>query len=137
MIFLDTGFLIALFNKRDNHHKRVLEVFGELRGKSLADELLTTDLVIIETITFLVRKVSHERSVYVGERLYSQNIARIYETRLEDHKPAFEYLKRHEDKKYSVVDCMSFVVMERLGLREALAVDSDFTHSFVARPGPI
>jgi hypothetical protein len=27
------------------------------------------------------------------------------------------------------------VVMEKLGIREALAVDSDFTHRFVARPG--
>lgn len=27
--------------------------------------------------------------------------------------------------------------MEALGIREALAVDSDFTHRFVARPGPL
>ncbi len=35
-----------------------------------------------------------------------------------------------------MVDCLSFVVMERLGIREALAVDEDFTHRFNARPGP-
>ena len=34
------------------------------------------------------------------------------------------------------VDCVSFVVMEKLGIREALAVDEDFTHRFIARPGP-
>jgi len=27
--------------------------------------------------------------------------------------------------------------MEKLGIREALAVDSDFTHRFIARPGPV
>ena len=27
--------------------------------------------------------------------------------------------------------------MEKLGIREALAVDSDFMHRFVARPGPL
>jgi hypothetical protein len=26
--------------------------------------------------------------------------------------------------------------MEKLGIREALAVDSDFTHRFIALPGP-
>jgi predicted DNA-binding antitoxin AbrB/MazE fold protein len=31
----------------------------------------------------------------------------------------------------------AFIVMERLGIREALAVDSDFTHRFIARPGPL
>jgi len=28
------------------------------------------------------------------------------------------------------------VVMDKLGIGEALAVDSDFTHHFTARPGP-
>jgi hypothetical protein len=27
--------------------------------------------------------------------------------------------------------------MEKLGISEALAVDDDFTHHFVARPGPL
>ena len=34
------------------------------------------------------------------------------------------------------MDCLSFVVMEKLGIREALAFDSDFGHRFVIRPGP-
>ena len=69
MIFVDTGFLVALFERRDPDHRRVVEVIQRFKGKSVAKELLTTDLVILETITFLVRKVSHERAVYVGERL--------------------------------------------------------------------
>ena len=51
-------------------------------------------------------------------------------------RAVFDYFKRHSDKKYSTVDCLSFVVMESLGIREALAVDEDFTHRFVTRPGP-
>jgi len=31
---------------------------------------------------------------------------------------------------------LSFVVMEKLGIREALAFDSDFGHRLVIRPGP-
>jgi predicted nucleic acid-binding protein len=54
----------------------------------------------------------------------------------EEERPAFHYFVRHRDKDYSFVDCLSFVVMEKLGIREALAVDSDFTHRFIARPGP-
>ena len=34
------------------------------------------------------------------------------------------------------MDCLSFVVMETLGIREALAFDGDFGHRFVMRPGP-
>jgi hypothetical protein len=31
---------------------------------------------------------------------------------------------------------VSFVVMEAQGIAEALTIDSDFTHRFLARPGP-
>ncbi len=43
---------------------------------------------------------------------------------------------KYHDKDYSPVDCLSFVVMERLEMTEALAINSDFTHRFIARPGP-
>ena len=37
-------------------------------------------------------------------------------------------VRRVGHQSYSFVDCLSFVVMDQLGIREALAVDSDFTH---------
>ena len=48
----------------------------------------------------------------------------------------FALFVRGDDQSYSFVDCVSFVLMEKLGIREALAIDSDFTHRFIARPGP-
>jgi predicted nucleic acid-binding protein len=56
VIFLDTGLLVSLFNKRDRDYPRVLAVFRSFEGKSLPDLLLTTDHVVFETITFLVRQ---------------------------------------------------------------------------------
>jgi predicted nucleic acid-binding protein len=135
VIFVDTSFFIGLFNRRDRDHERVREVFQSVSKKSLG-ELVTTDHVVFETITFFRSKLSHEAAVFVGERLYSETVARIHETNLDDEKAAFDFLKRHPDKKYSAVDCLSFVTMERLGINEALAVDDDFTHRFTARPGP-
>ena len=46
---------------------------------------------------------------------------------------AWRYFVRHEDKLYSLVDCTSFVVMEELGLREALAFDKHFAQAGFAR----
>jgi predicted nucleic acid-binding protein len=40
------------------------------------------------------------------------------------------------DTGYSFVDCLSFVVMDKLGIREALSVDEDFKHRFIVYPGP-
>ena len=63
-------------------------------------------------------------------------MAQIHWATKEEENAAFEFMAKHRDKDYSIIDCLSFVIMERKGIREALAVDSDFTHSFIARPGP-
>lgn len=135
MIFLDTGFLFALVSKRDAHHTRVVDVFRDFNSVRLADHLLTTNHVVAEAIT-LTLKIGHEKAVQLGDQLYGEKLARIHWATPDEERAAFDYVKRHQDQTYSTVDCLSFVVMEKLGIREALAVDSDFTHRFVARPGP-
>ena len=137
MIFVDTSFLLAFFSEDDADHERVAEVFESFKGRHLPELLLTTDHVVFETITLARYRISHERAVFVGERLYSEKIVQIYRASFEEQRAAFDYFKRYADKKYSAVDCLSFVVMEKHGIREALALDEDFTHQFIARPGPL
>ena len=136
MTFLDTGFLFALVSKKDAHHTRVVEVFRTFKNLRLADHLVTTNHVIAETIT-LTLKIGHDQATRIGEQLYAEKLARIHWASPEEERAAFAYFKRHHDQTYSFVDCLSFVVMEKLGIDEALAVDSDFTHRFTARPGPL
>jgi hypothetical protein len=134
--FVDTGFFFAFFSKKDADHTRALEAFEGFKGQRLPSVLLTTDNVVSETITLCRARMGHAQAVFVGEQLYSEKMVQIRRTTFEEQRTAFEYFKRHSDKKYSMVDCLSFVVMEELGISEALAVDDDFTHRFIARPGP-
>ena len=142
MIFLDTGFLFALFVEGDNDHGRVQEVFEGFRGQRLQDLLLTTNHVIAETVTLLRKKghpdsrVRHGLAVRVGEQLLAGTLGRVHRASADEEGAALAYLTKHQDQDYSFVDCLSFVVMDALGITEALAIDSDFTHRFIARPGP-
>lgn len=136
MIFVDTGFLFALFSERDPDHGRAVEAFRPLRGRNLPELLLTTNHVVFETITLAQARAGHELAVKAGDILYAERLARIHRASFEEERGAFDYLRRHHDKGYSAVDCLSFVVMESLGIREALAIDAHFTHRFIARPGP-
>jgi predicted nucleic acid-binding protein len=136
MIFVDTGFLFALASEKDPDHSRVREVWQGLKGRRLPDLLLTTNHVVLECITLTRTRIGHAAAVEMGERLLSGKLARIHQTSAEEERAGFEYLKQHRDKHYSAVDCVSFAVMDKLGISEALAVDADFTHRFAARPGP-
>jgi predicted nucleic acid-binding protein len=95
-----------------------------------------------ETVTLLRRrghsdpKARHRLAVDVGERLLSGVFGDVYHVTESDDEEALAYLAKHDDQAYSFTDCVSFVPMERLGIREALAIDKELTHRFVAIPGP-
>ncbi|HJX65431.1 MAG TPA: hypothetical protein VJ860_15930 [Polyangia bacterium] len=43
-----------------------------------------------------------------------------------DEAAAIALVRTHEDKRYSLCDAMSFVVMERLNITDAIAFDRHF-----------
>ncbi len=136
MIFVDTSFFIALLDPRDQNHSRAAEALAEYRGQSLPDVLLTTNNVVLESITVARYEVGHALAVRTGEMLYGEQLARVHRTTAEEEAAGFAYFQKYGDKSYSAVDCLSFAIMERLGIREALTFDSDFGHRFIMKPGP-
>jgi predicted nucleic acid-binding protein len=136
MIFVDTSFFIALLDPHDANHPRAVEAFHAFQGSRLSDLLLTTNNVVLETITVARYEVGHALAVRAGQLLYDGRLARLHRTTAEEEAAYFAYLEKHADKEYSAVDCLRFALMEKLGIHEALAFDSDFGHRFVMRPAP-
>ena len=136
MIFVDTSFFYALASANDPDHERVREVFESFGNRKLNDFLLTTNHAVFETIQLARRRRGHRAAVEMGQQLYAEKIARIHWATPDEEKAAFDYLVEYDDKEYSPVDCLSFVVMAQLEIAEALTIDSDFTHRFIAIPGP-
>ena len=58
--------------------------------------------------------------------LVAAGACRIERVRRDDEATAVSILRRHEDKTYSYCDALSFAVMERLGINEAIAFDRHF-----------
>jgi predicted nucleic acid-binding protein len=112
-----------------------VQAIKEFDRDRLSDVLLTTNNVVLETITVTLYEGHHKAAVRAGELLYGGTMARLYRTTAEDEQEAFAYLRRHQDKDYSAVDCLSLVVMLKLGITEALAFDDHFSHRFIVRPG--
>jgi len=123
---------------RRSGHRQARELLETLQGRTLSDVLITTDHIVFETLTLIqttLTRNAHARAVWVGEQLYSEKLARIHRTIFQEQLEAFAYLRQHKDKNYSAVDCLSFVVMLKLGIQEAWTFDDHFSHRFIARPG--
>ena len=98
-------------------------------------DLVTTTLVLVETVTHLNARGFHSKAVSVGNMLLNSpsiDLIRVDESLLME---GWDYFKRHSDKRYSLADCVSFVVMQKYGVYTAYAFDRDFIQAgFVTEP---
>lgn len=123
-LFVDSGFLIALEDRDDQHHSRAA---AHWRKIALAvPTLVTTSFVLDEVITFFNNRGRHAKAAEIGTRILASPSVRLIHVDEDLFRAGFEFLARHTDKRYSLTDCVSFVVMHRMGLHEALAFDAHF-----------
>ncbi len=75
----------------------------------------------------LLSKARRGRNVAIGflDRL-QRTPFRIERVSEDDERSAVALIRAHDDKSYSFCDALSFVVMDRLGITDAIAFDQDF-----------
>lgn len=122
MRFVDTSYWVALLLPRDRHHLEARSLWHSDLGP-----LLATNHVVGETWTFLRRRAGHRDAVaFLDAVEQSPRVVVIHvDEPIEDE--ARSWLRRHDEREFSFVDAVSFAVMRRRRLTEALAFDGDFT----------
>ncbi len=126
-LFLDTGYLIALEASDDQYHKAALAHWQNLT-RSLPS-LVTTSFVFDEVVTFFNGRSRHTKSVEIGSLLLESPSVTLVHIDQPVFHAAWSYFIRHSDKSYSFTDCVSFIVMQRLGIRTALTLDKHFSQA--------
>ena len=125
-VFVDTSGWASVIHRQDPFHSEAeriyLAAFGSNRG------LVTTDYVLSELTPLLGSHYKMARSTLlaaVDAILTDPHIA-VQHTDSATFDAAWLLLKQRPDKEWSLVDGISFVVMQRLGLHEALTSDHHF-----------
>jgi uncharacterized protein len=126
MKFADTGWWVAWALPGDARHHDALAMLADV-GRS--EQVLTSNLVLGETWTFLRRKDSHRTALAFLDRIEVLKAAgrlAVHGVTEDQEAAAWTWLRRHDERVYSYVDATSFQVMRDRRLREALAFDQDF-----------
>ncbi len=91
------------------------------------EKLVTSDFVIDEVLTLLKVRGNVEFAPSASEeRFLSGELAEIEWVSRLDFEQAWEVFNKYRDKEWSFTDCVSFVMMRRLGIKKAFAFDEHF-----------
>ncbi len=123
-IFVDSGFVIALINQRDQYHQRALELADKFEGYPL----LITDAVLLEIGNALVRKYKQEAIEFIEQFLAADEVE-IISLDPQLFQQALGLYKNYQDKEWGLVDCVSFVVMWQAGINQVLTFDRHFVQA--------
>ena len=125
-IFLDTSAIIALINERDASHAEAAEIMRRIKLREIPlTRFVTTEHVLGETLTFMSCTLKrHDLAVTTGEAIMNSNFIEIFRINDEVLRAAWETFKKR--REVSFADCVSFVLMEYLGIDHAFTLDVHF-----------
>jgi predicted nucleic acid-binding protein len=120
-IFVDTLFIVALINKRDQYHHIALQFVKEFENYPL----ITTDAVLLEVGNALSSNYKNEAFELIESFLESDDVE-VIRLNPDLFDEALSLYKKHQDKSWGLVDCISFVVMKKYEVTQALTFDKHF-----------
>jgi len=123
-LLADSAAWLALYDRGDKYHARAQRAFHELAGCKVS--FVVTDYLIAEAVTLIVGRAGHATAAMCGEWLLNSPRVRLVRTNVDLWNETWRLFKRYEDKQFSFVDCLSFVVMRREHLADAFTFDHHF-----------
>ena len=123
-VFLDTAYVYALVNTRDQWHPQAVTWQQRLAGERRT--ILTTELILVEIADGLAAVKFRTQAAQVLATLRSSSLVEIVPFNSELLSDALDLYRQRQDKDWGLTDCASFVIMRERGLHEALTVDEHY-----------
>lgn len=122
--FIDTSGFFSLLVQGDGMHREATEFMTQAARER--KRFVTTDYVVDESATLLRARGYGRLLVPLFETMDASSAIRLEWTTPQRFHETKAFCLQHADKAWSFTDCLSFVVMRDLGLREALTSDIHF-----------
>ena len=120
-MLIDTSGWLCLIHKDEPQHLAATEKFDS------AHSHCTTNYILAEFVPLAnVRGLPRKQSLEVLKQIHLDPSIEITWVDKALHVEALELLTKRGDKTYSLCDAVSFLVMRKLGLTDALTTDGHF-----------
>ncbi|MEA5467607.1 type II toxin-antitoxin system VapC family toxin [Spirulina sp. 06S082] len=127
IVFADTGYWVALLNPSDDLHKKAVQLSKRLNPLYI----VTSEVVLIEVLNDFSKRGEYFRdlAIELTQDLRSNPNIRIVPQTSEQFEQGLRLYQQRKDKAWSHTDCVSFKIMEDMGIFEALAYDKHFVQA--------
>lgn len=122
-IFVDSGAFYALADENDKHHERAKAFYSDSYEAGL---FITSEHVFVESWNLIHHKMGKAAAQNFWKKIRT-NIFSLHRITALDFERAWDISNKYQDQDLSLVDCTSFALMERLGVKEAFAFDIHFS----------
>ena len=127
-VFGDAFYFFALLNRNDEAHARAVEF-----AVNLNERLVTTEWVLTELADGLASSRRRQMFAQTRSELLVDDQVLIVPSEPTLYEQGVALYSARPDKEWSLTDCLSFVVMQREGITDALTADHHFEQAgFVA-----
>jgi predicted nucleic acid-binding protein len=119
--FIDTSAFFAVLDETDNNHKMAALIWGDLLERDAL--LITTNYVILECFALMQNRLGRD-----AVRIFQEDVLPLVTIQWvgeDEHRAGVVSFLTAGGRRLSLVDCVSFVVMRALGLKEAFCFDRD------------
>ncbi len=120
-LFVDTSAWFAFINRKDREHGAVADALRRHAGR-----LVTSNFVLDEIVSLCLYRMGHDVAVRAGRALMDPRAVDLVRLTAADEQAAWRLFCARGDQRFSFTDCTSFILMRRLGIDTALALDDDF-----------
>jgi len=112
---------VAFLSRRDQFHAEAHRLMDTLQAR-----MVTTDWVLVEIANFMAKTPLRNRAADLIRRLQAHTRSDIVPASAAAIEEGLRLYEQHHDKQWSLTDCISFQVMRREGIQQALTADHHF-----------
>jgi uncharacterized protein len=128
-LFVDTSAFYAIADGDDRHHR---EALSALRASVGTERIMTSDHIVVESWLLICSRLGRRAAMKFWDAV-AVEVFTVVGVTAQDVRRGREIAREWPDQSFSIVDCTSFAIIERLVIDRVLAFDAPFR---IIRLGP-